>query len=380
MLDKQAYDYIIAGMGCAGLSLAVRLSLSDLPFKKVLLVDKEVKNNNDRTWCFWTKEEENWYQDIIFRSWNKFDFYGPQKHIHCDISPYRYQMIRGIDFYKYCLDIIENDQRFEILTANVTGIEQKEGIAKLTTTTATHHSKILFNSIFRKNEIKEKEINYVQHFKGWVVESDTPVFKEDCPVFMDFRVPQQNDCRFVYILPFSPNRALVEYTGFSPQPISEDAYNNSLKHYLEKIPGLKNYHILEEEKGIIPMYESSFVNDFGSGIVNIGIAAGSAKMSTGFTFYFIQQHVSQIIQALKTNKSLHYKRNSKHRYYDKVLLDVMNKKQIAPADIFEQLFLNNKPQKLLSFLNEESTLKDDILIMNSVPRLHFLHSAVRKIF
>lgn len=51
------YDYIIAGMGCAGLSMAVQLSQSSLPFSKVLLVDKESKNENDRSWCFWQKKE-----------------------------------------------------------------------------------------------------------------------------------------------------------------------------------------------------------------------------------------------------------------------------------------------------------------------------------
>jgi lycopene beta-cyclase len=62
--DKK-YDYIIAGMGCAGLSLAMQLKRSSLNFSKVLLIDKDLKNKNDRTWCFWTKEKNNWFDEIV---------------------------------------------------------------------------------------------------------------------------------------------------------------------------------------------------------------------------------------------------------------------------------------------------------------------------
>ena len=50
------YDYIIAGAGLAGLMLALEMSKSSLKNKKVLLVDKDPKNTNDRTWCFWAKQ------------------------------------------------------------------------------------------------------------------------------------------------------------------------------------------------------------------------------------------------------------------------------------------------------------------------------------
>ena len=47
------YDIIIAGSGCAGLSLLYRI-LKDpvLKTKKILVVDKGEKNTNDRIWCY----------------------------------------------------------------------------------------------------------------------------------------------------------------------------------------------------------------------------------------------------------------------------------------------------------------------------------------
>ena len=40
----------------------------------------------------------------------------------------------------------------------------------------------------------------------------------------------------------------------------------------------------------------------------------------------------------------------------------------------------NKPYEILSFLNEETTLVQDIKIMNSVPKLKFIPSAIKKLF
>ena len=55
---QKSYDYIILGAGCAGLSLLMRMIGSNqFNDKKILLIDKEQKNKNDRTWCFWEKDK-----------------------------------------------------------------------------------------------------------------------------------------------------------------------------------------------------------------------------------------------------------------------------------------------------------------------------------
>jgi len=63
----EKYDYIITGAGCAGLSLAMHMIHSGrFSDKKVLLVDKDPKRANDRTWCFWEKEE-GLFQSIVYK-------------------------------------------------------------------------------------------------------------------------------------------------------------------------------------------------------------------------------------------------------------------------------------------------------------------------
>ena len=56
--------------GCASLSIIMRMIASEkFSQKKILLVDREPKIRNDRTWCFW-EQEAGFFEDIVYRKWN----------------------------------------------------------------------------------------------------------------------------------------------------------------------------------------------------------------------------------------------------------------------------------------------------------------------
>ena len=98
---KGSYDYIIAGAGCAGLSLAVHMIQSGhFNNRKILIIDKEDKQKNDRTWCFW-ETEPGLFEAIVHRQWKSAWFYGEGFSQLMELSPYQYKLIRGIDFYNY---------------------------------------------------------------------------------------------------------------------------------------------------------------------------------------------------------------------------------------------------------------------------------------
>lgn len=380
MSGNKEYDYIIAGTGCAGLSLAMQLKRSQIDFKKVLLVDQEIKNKNDRTWCFWTKQKTNWFDDIVHRRWSKFEFRGQEANMVLELAPYEYMLVKGIDFYNYCLEELRTDNRFEFLADTIESINTTNNKAILKTANYAFAAKIIFNSAIRTHSKEAAHVNYVQHFKGYVIESDEEVFDSECPVFMDFSVHQKSDCRFVYLIPFSKKRALVEYTGFSKTGLTDEEYDEELKKYISDHLKLEDYKIIETEKGEIPMAESKFTNPFGSRVVNIGTAGGYSKASTGYTFYFIQKNTEKIIQQLLKDKNFvsPIDGEQRYKYYDKILLDVIDHKRMEPRKIFEILFSKNPTANLLAFLNEESSIKQDLSIMNSVPKLQFVTSAIKK--
>ena len=60
------------------------------------------------------------------------------------------------------------------------------------------------------------EVALLQHFAGWEITASRPCFDPGVVEMMDFAVAQSRGLHFMYVLPFSPQRALVEATYISP--------------------------------------------------------------------------------------------------------------------------------------------------------------------
>src|SRR5687767_5601172 len=114
-LKSDQYDFIIRGAGCAGLSLVMRMIHSGkFAQKKILLIDKEPKTKNDRTWCFW-EEGKGFFEDIVYKRWGSMGFRSDDYNADFNITPYQYKMIRGIDFYEYCFNEIRKHNNIEVV-------------------------------------------------------------------------------------------------------------------------------------------------------------------------------------------------------------------------------------------------------------------------
>lgn len=378
----EQFDYIIAGSGCAGLSLALELAKSSLPFQRVLIIDKETKSSNDRTWCYWSKADEDWFPDLNYRTWNEMLFKSDALHCEMALDGLSYRMIRSADFYKHCQSTLKNDARFTVVTSPIISLESLAEKARIRTEAGDFEAPFIFNSAVRSVEKKIHHVNFVQHFKGWIIETDNAVFNPARATFMDFSIQQEGDCRFVYVLPFSEKEALVEYTGFSPQAITDEAYDRELTAYIKTHLKTEKFQIKEMEQGVIPMYQSLFINPYGPRVINIGTAGGASKASTGFTFYFIQLQVRALASQLKGGMWPNPVKNKKGRFhwYDSVLLQVLNSQEISGAEIFTQLFKRNRASEILDFLNEKTSIYRELRIMSTLPFRPFLKAARRVLF
>lgn len=380
-MQKQ-YDYIITGAGCAGLSLLMRLLQEpSLCNKNILVIDADKKNSNDRTWCFW-EEGKGLFEPIIHHQWNELSFESSNFKTDFSIAPYSYKMIQGIDFYNYVKSFAKQFSNVEFVIDIVKSVSSKNGLGIVelehTTITATY----IFNSIlFEQPKLHKKNYYLLQHFTGWVIETAEPVFNADKATFMDFSVSQQYGTTFMYVLPTANNTALVEYTLFTENLLSKEAYEQALKEYISTKLNIKNYTIKHKEIGIIPMtnYQFPLHNDQ---VVFIGIAGGQAKASSGFAFSFIQKRTAEIVASL-VNKSHPFVTQSfntkKFALYDSVLLQVLHHKKMEGAAIFTSIFKKNKPQTVLRFLDNESSLLQDLQIMSSVPTTIFFPAAIKEL-
>lgn len=352
--------------------------------KQILVIDADTKTANDRTWCFW-ESGTGFFEDIVHHRWSQLDFFSDTFSATLSIEPYQYKMIRGIDLY----EIVQKERALHPsvhwLREKVISLATENNKALVQTESGLYTADYVFNSILFKDlrqPFSNKGYHLLQHFTGWMIETSEPVFDPAKARFMDFRVDQSEGTTFMYVLPTSARTALVEYTLFTQKILAPEQYMQALHRYITENLSVKNYHIIQEEFGVIPMTNHVFPLQQGR-VIYTGIAGGQAKGSSGYTFRFIQKRADEIINALKRGEEIQLQRSfsdKKFHLYDSVLLQVLQNRKLNGDAVFTAIFQKNPVQRVLRFLDNESSIAEDLQIMRSVPMSVFLPAALQELF
>jgi lycopene beta-cyclase len=372
------FDFIIAGGGAAGLSLAYHLVKSPLKNRSILIIDKEVKNRNDRTWCFWSKYP-TLFEPIVHRTYSHLAFLTEALQKRILLGDYCYQMIRGIDFYHFVHKELARHPNVTILQGDIERIEDGYEQVEVIAGGANYSGSWVFNSLFAKEDLipAPEKFHYLkQHFKGWEIQTEYDVFDPNTATFFDFRTAQKGSMRFFYILPLSRRDALVEYTLFSSDLLRSEDYDVELRRYIAEVLRIDQYHINGEENGIIPMTDQPFLRRGGKRILNTGTRGGMVKPSTGYAFLRIQNDTSAIVQSL-INQGDPFnipKSPSRYKMFDSIMLQLMYRRGDEMKGIFQALFRKNPIDRIFRFLDETGSIVDNSKLMISLPALTFLHA------
>lgn len=376
------FDYLIVGGGAAGLSLAYHIAQKPrLADKKVLLIEPEAKKQNDRTWSFWA-DEPGIFDGIVAHEWSKIAFRSPGFERIIDLGRYRYKTINGLDYYRFVHKALaERPAQFTRVHGKIEQLENTPAGVRATTESGdAYTARYAFDSCppdLAKLKQPEKHRYLLQHFVGWEIETDTDVFDPTTVEFMDFRGEQQHEARFIYVLPYSTRKALVEYTLFSETVLPKAEYEAAIREYLTNTLGLESYRIMAEEVGAIPMTDHPLPARNGAHIINLGTRGGRAKPSTGYAFKRIQQHSARLVAALAaTGHPPADATGDKWQFhlFDTLLLDIMQRRGETTRDIFRQLFERNPVERIFRFLDEQTSWADNLRVMNSVSAGPFMRS------
>ena len=375
-MAQARYDYIIAGAGAAGLSLVYHLLQTSLRHRTMLIIDKDDKNQNDRTWCFWESSVRP-FEEVVLHRWQRMHFHGEAYSALLDLSPFHYKMIRSSDFYRYVKEQIAHYPTIDWVTAEVESLKERAEDVEVSTTQGTFGADWVFSSLRETpgSAPIRNHIHLLQHFKGWVIQTAEDFFNPEQATLMDFRIAQHDACRFFYVLPTSSRTALVEFTLFSPSLLPEPAYEDALKQYLRRFLSLDAYTIEHEEFGVIPMTDQPFAGQRSEHVINLGTAGGMTKPSTGYTFQRIQHDSQQLVGALlRTGRPERHPSTWHQRFslYDSTLLHVMSRNRYPAKAIFTDIFRKNPTERVLRFLGEETNLREEILVAHSVDKPAFI--------
>lgn len=373
------YDYIIVGAGAAGLNLA--LAMNDDAFfedKSILILDKEEKNKNDRTWSFWETGSGKW-DALVSKTWNKGKVRANGETINLNLRKYQYKTLRSSSFYSYAKTSLK-EPRFIWKTEQVQKIVQSEDGAIVSSKNDNYKAKYVFDSRIPDSYSLEDAnyLNIAQHFKGWIIETESPAFDDSEFTMMDYDLKDGESTSFTYILPFSKTKALVEFTYFSPDLVSESTYDQYLKKYIKEQLKIEEYTISETEKGIIPMTNFPFEDFNQQYVIKIGTAGGWVKASSGYSFKNCERKSQNLIKFLKSNREF-YKDSTpkKYKHYDKIFLEVLSKENHFGEELFYRMYKNNSIQTIFRFLDENSSFQEDLKIIVNLSSSPFIKGFMR---
>jgi lycopene beta-cyclase len=397
--DLSFYNYTIVGAGASGLWLANSMSNHGLLKNKTLcIVENDTNKVNDRTWCYWAKSPVG-DQEMISKEWdlikNLYRKNNPQ------IFPYKYYHVKSHDFYDHIKSSLrenpnvfwKNDSVTEVNNISEKKISIKASqeswvsdyvfLSALPTSNKTAEQQKLIHYLGKQEE--EHPLFLWQSFVGYRIKTSKPVFNPLEMTMMDFNTPQGQFTQFFYELPFSENEALIEFTRFGTQVLD---YEYAIKQIDDRLR-VKNidYEILEIEKGAIPMTPQfdQLKNNLPhhQNIIYIGALAGALKPSTGYGFKRMYHYAENLTQALKQTGNIALptmKRKWRFRLYDILLLQILTDTPYLGKSIFEALFTNQPITRILKFLDEDTTIFEEILIFSRLSIVPFLKSLFKYSF
>jgi lycopene beta-cyclase len=374
-------DTIILGGGCAGLSLGLRLATQGRA-QRALILESRTGYANDRTWCFWRSAPHR-FEHLVRKSWNQMTVGTRDRTISIDCARTPYQMIEALPFYDHSSAAIARSPRVELaLGVDVLGEPiQVAGGWRVETTQGVLTSQWVVDT--RPPRARHVGAAMLwQSFFGQEVMFDRPVFDPAVAGLMDFATDRTNTVLFHYVLPLTPDRALIETTVFGPRPIQPPDLAVDQAAAVAKLGGGATGVILRSEHGVLPMGMTAQFPSLGPGHCRAGLMTGAARASTGYAFQRIQRWADIAAQSIVNGRAPmgHGTDPALRRAMDRLFLRVVRGHPDRAPDLFMRMFGNTDPARVIRFLSDQGSLADCAILGATLPIPLFLGEMVKSLF
>ncbi len=269
---------VLVGAGLASAIIAQRLSILGLP-RRILILEAGTKPFGEHTWSFHDADVDpadmTWLAPMIAYRWNgqSVRFSSHVRHLSSGYSSLTSRsVVDAIDR----LDNVQVRMQTPVSSLSARHVTLADG--------SVEQASCVIDC--RGYQPSNAMVLGFQKFLGLEVELRQP-HELVHPVIMDATVEQRDGYRFVYLLPLSPMRVLIEDTRYSEQAtLDEEALGQDIVSYALA----QNWsidRIVRQEKGVLPI---TLAHDFDrfwasspADIPKAGMRAGLFHPTTGYS-------------------------------------------------------------------------------------------------
>jgi len=289
-------------------------------------------------------------------------------------------MIKSESFYARAETMIrdQNIVKLVMSTRILASSWIDDNVFHIQTSSGSHQARFVVDTR-PSSERSLKKGHLWQVFLGDEIETGTDCFDPSAVTLMDFIAPSPYLVEFIYLLPLSPRRALIEQTVFSRKPLNpldlKDRLRASIRHKLGDI----TYDTIRTEQGVIPMGIPSRSPTKPSPWVNCSLSSGTARASTGYAFSRIQNWSQHCANTLRKGlaplpPSLD---SGVIRKMDTLLLKIIEAHPTEAPNLFIRLFQKTRTDRLIRFLGDRALPMDILEIMKAMPSGLFLGRMIK---
>ncbi len=356
-MSAARFDLAIIGAGAAGLQLLYEYyQVPAHANAKVLVIDSG--DRTKKSWCFWAESGRESFPFLIEKSWPKITYRSSENITQTEtIGSMSYHFISSTNYYRYFFEqFIPQHSQITVVQGWVDELIES---AEYVTINLREGGNYAANRV-ADSRIKASPCAIQQHFWGKFIEFEKEILDDTAVTLMDFSQKQSQDqfTAFHYILPFDKKRALIETTVFSKSGYDQATYDDSWNEYMSANYPNQKYKILDTEVGTIPMCLTTQKANNDSLIFPIGTAGGQVKASTGYAFTRMHRDAKHRVMNQVS------KRSARFAFYDSILLHMIQSENHVIPKVMDQLFKKTSFGKILRFLDEKTSLWEEIVLFS----------------
>jgi lycopene beta-cyclase len=389
-MEKQ-WDIVIVGGGLSGLALAAELAAPEFAALSVLVLEKRLAYERDRTWSYWAPSAgtQHRYSHLERTRWARWAVSLNERTCLHTSAQLAYATLDADAFYVAARQAIASAKHVELRlgtgVASMAAHSTRHGMAITTEQGDVVQARWVFDA---RPPQQVAQSTLVQQFAGWEVHTEHDAFDTRTVQLMAFE-PHAKGLHFWYVLPYSARSALVESTWVSPASWQPDTTQELTQYLAQHLQG-KPYTVVYREQGVLPL--DAVKPAPASQLVPLGRGGGTLRPSTGYAFLDTLAHAKGLAESLRTTlqeegvdkarahwQPQAFTRPATDHWMDAVFLNALSQDWLRAPHYFMQLFERVGADGVVAFLSGSASLAQRVAVMRALPVAPFASAALRRL-